>query len=368
MVQDVLSGYSDIKLDSGFKSEAWFNGKALLGLLREYDNSICDYKSYDAKNNLANVNAALDLAEKHINLPQIMDPQELAEGKIQEKNLVLYLSLLYNAFKERATGDSRESILKKIKELEERIKEVTAENEALRKARADLEHKQHDLSEKIVVVSSEKTTLLTTTQELQSELSSLTEANKKEIADLKHQVDELEKNIKLLNSSAGDSAAHLKSAKDELQKERDAIKEELKKMKAQLEKEKEALAKSNEELLSNIKKTQKSREELENTINKRQEDHSRALHSLRRHLLQNVHDMHVWKVFLEQDRDYESEDLHIIMEPELESIKFSEQVSTLDTAISEENGKLDQLTKEVESEFKQVKAERVAAKKTSGRK
>jgi len=39
----------------------------------------------------------------------------------------------------------------------------------------------------------------------------------------------LEKNIKLLNSSAGDSASHLKSAKDELQKERDAIKEELKK-------------------------------------------------------------------------------------------------------------------------------------------
>jgi len=210
--------------------------------------------------------------------------------------------------------------------------------------------------------------LLTSTQELQSELSSLQEANKKELADLKAQVEELEKNIKLLNSSAGDSAAQLKSAKDELQKERDAIKEELKKMKAQLEKEKEALAKQNEELLSNIKKTQKSREELENTINKRQEDHSRALHSLRRHLLQNVHDMHVWKVFLEQDRDYESEDLHIIMEPELESIKFSEQVSTLDTAISEENGKLDQLTKEVESEFKQVKAERAAAKKTSGSK
>jgi hypothetical protein len=43
--------------------------------------------------------------------------------------------------------------------------------------------------------------------------------------------------------------------------------------------------------------------------------------------------MHNWKIFLEQDKEYISEDLHIHMEAELDELSFEEQVGTLDSAI-----------------------------------
>jgi len=78
-------------------------------------------------------------------------------------------------------------------------------------------------------------------------------------------------------------------------------------------------------------------------MRQKQEENSRTIHLIRKHLLQHVRDMHVWKVFLDQDKEYEAEDLHIVMEPELESLAFSVQMNTLDKAITEENTKLDEL-------------------------
>lgn len=43
--------------------------------------------------------------------------------------------------------------------------------------------------------------------------------------------------------------------------------------------------------------------------------------------------MHNWKIFLEQDKEYISEDLHIHMEAEIDDLDFEEQVMTLDSAI-----------------------------------
>jgi len=105
------------------------------------------------------------------------------------------------------------------------------------------------------------------------------------------------------------------------------------------------------------------REELEEILKKQQEAHSKSIHALRKHLLQHVHDMHVWKVFLEQDREYESEDLHIVMESELEGMDFGEQVATLDTAITEENERLEKLLKEREVEAAEVVSVNIGKKK-----
>jgi len=75
-------------------------------------------------------------------------------------------------------------------------------------------------------------------------------------------------------------------------------------------------------------------------MRQKQEENSRTIHLIRKHLLQHVKDMHVWKVFLDQEKEYEAENLHIVMEPELEAIAFEVQMHTLDKAITEENTKL----------------------------
>jgi len=155
----------------------------------------------------------------------------------------------------------------------------------------------------------------------------------------------------------------LQAAKDEITKERDALREELKNTRDQLTREKKELEAKNAELAASLKKSQKMREELEEIMKKQQENHSKSIHVLRKHLLQHVHDMHVWKVFLEQDREYESEDLHIVMEAELEGMEFSEQVNTLDTAISEENERLAKLLKEREAEAAEVVSVNIGKKK-----
>jgi len=245
---------------------------------------------------------------------------------------------------------SKESLLKKIKELEEKIRELMAENESLRNNKHTLEVTVEDLSSKLAALQDQHKKLLMSHEETVKELSALKSTWLSEKKNLEMKLSELEENISLLNANSGDSVTQLQSAKDEMTRERDALREELKGVRDQLSKEKKELEAKNAELQANLNKSRKMREELEQSIKAQQERNGKKMQGLRKHLLQHVHDMHVWKVFLEQDRDYESEDLHIVMEAELEGMNFGEQVTTLDTALTEEDGRLAQLLKERQAE------------------
>jgi len=259
--------------------------------------------------------------------------------------------------------------LKQITELEARLKELIIENEELKSNKGTVELKVKDLTEKLQIETDEKKTVLTSKEEVETVLGTLKETYSKEKSELNSTIAELEENITLLKSATGENQYQLESAKEEVKKERDIMREELQKTKALLTKEKEVLLSEHEDLLSNVRKAQKVKEELEEKMKQRQEEHSRSIHLLRKHLLQHVRDLHVWKVFLEQDREYESEDLHVVMEPEIESIlPFSKQVTTLDTAINEENAKLDSLQKERQEADALAKTIKITAPKRSDHK
>ena len=115
-----------MNLDDGFKSDAFANGKAMLALINEFDNSLINYGSYNAADKLKNCTDGLKIGEEKANVPALMEAGELSAGKVSEKNLVLYYSLWFNAFKDRDAGVSKESLIKKIKELEERVRRVPA--------------------------------------------------------------------------------------------------------------------------------------------------------------------------------------------------------------------------------------------------
>jgi hypothetical protein len=350
-IQDTLAGYSDIKIADGFKSESFHNGKVLLALITEYDKNSNAYSKY-TDDKVQNCVSALQLGESFVGIPgDIIDPNELADGSISDSNMVLYLSLMYNAYKEKYQGQTKETILKRIEELEARLKALIIENEELKSKKGDVELSLKDLSKKLDFVTEERQTLLVSKEQKETELGSLKETYSKEKHDLQKNVHELEQNIALLKSASGENQHHLESAKDEMKKERDAIKDELQKTKDKLNKEKEELQHEQEELIANNKRAQKAREELEEKMKQKQEENSRTIHLIRKHLLQHVKDMHVWKVFLDQDKEtYEADDLHIVMEPELQSLPFSQQMSTLDKATSEENHKLDELLQQRRTE------------------
>jgi len=354
--QDTLAGYNDIKIAEGFKSESFHNGKVLLALITEYDKNSHAYSKYNPDDKVQNCVNALQLGESVVGIPgDLIEPTELADGSISDNNMVLYLSLMYNAYKEKYQGQTKETILKRIEELEARLKALIVENEELKGRKGDVELSLKDLSKKLSFVSEEKQTLLVSKEQKETELGTLKESYSKEKHDLEKNVHELEQNIALLKSASGENQHHLESAKDQMKKERDAIKDELQKTKDKLNKEKEELQHEQEELLSNVKRAQKAREELEEKMKQKQEENSRTIHLIRKHLLQHVKDMHVWKVFLDQDKEqYEADDLHIVMEPELESLPFSQQMTTLDKAVSEENTKLDELLQKRVEEVSQA--------------
>jgi len=198
-------------------------------------------------------------------------------------------------------------------------------------------------------------------------LGSLKETYDSEVTALKSKLDELTGDIALLKSNTGDRTTQLESAKKDIEKERDQIREELKATKEQLKKEKESLQKENDELQTNLNKGRKAREELEDAIAKEQEVHSQNIHHLRKHLLHHVQMMHTWKNLLEQDRKYESEDLHLDMEPQLDIYSFPNQIATLDIAIKEENEKLAALAVERKKKIKPVEGEKKNNIRQSGK-
>ena len=57
----------------------------------------------------------------------------MSEGKTSDKNIVLYLSLWFNAFKELNQGISKEELMRRIQELEDKIRKMMEENEELRR-------------------------------------------------------------------------------------------------------------------------------------------------------------------------------------------------------------------------------------------
>lgn len=362
-LKEKLSKYNDIKLDDGFKSESFTNGKVILGLINEYDSNLINYSSYNTSDKVGNCTTGLKIGEEKVNVPALMDANELAAGKVSEKNLVLYLSLWFNAFKELDAGVSKDSLLKRIKELEELVRKLKEENDALREKKDKLEVTVEELTTKLQKLQEEHDKLKSTHEETIRELQQLKATSLQEKNNLELRVSELTENIKALQANSGDTVSALQSKVDEITRERDSLKEDLKNLKDQHAREKKELEEKNALLQADLNKSRKMREELEEIMKKQQENHSKSIHVLRKHLLQHVHDMHVWKVFLEQDRMYDSEDLHIAMEKDLESLPFHEQIQTLDEAITEENNQLERLLKEREMEAAEIVSVNIGKKK-----
>jgi len=304
------------------------------------------------------------LAHQHIKIPvDLVDPQELSSGKTDEKLMVLYLSLYYNAFKDKSAGESKESLMRRLAELEAKFRSLSAENEALKAAKSALDASSKDLTSKLSVVKEEKTKALTTQKEVSTSLGKLKENYESESQKLLKQISELTAQITSLKSSSDSTVTNLQNEKDKAAKERDAVREELKKTKEQFGKEKEELQAKQDELNNSIARNKKMREELESIRKQQQENQQKTIAALRKHLLQHVQDMHTWKPILESDREYKAGDLKIQTDAALEKLSFTKQVEELDKTIVVDNEKLAQLVHEREVESAEVVSVNMGKKK-----
>jgi len=95
-----------------------------------------------------------------------------------------------------------------------------------------------------------------------------------------------------------------------------------------------------------LEQEKKERELLEQNLSKIQEEQGAAVIDLHKHLARHVKDMHTWKDFLEQDKEYDSVDLHIHMAGDLATFTFEQKVDTIDSAFNEETSILAKLLNE----------------------
>jgi len=339
----------------------------LLGLLDVYDSNILNgsYNSFNPSHKLSNCEKALGLAEKHVKIPAgILDSVALAENSVSESNLVLYLSLFYNSFKDKFASNTKESLEKRLKDLEEKVRFYEDENETLRHLQASLKQQEMTLSSTFKETTEQKLKLTHVKEEIETELINLNQSHHKDKNSLLTKIHELNEEIKVLKSTADSSTTKLQNEKDSLTKERDHIKEELKGTKDKLIKEIEEITAKNEELSSNLKKVNRMREELEEISKQQDNNNQTSLTILRKHLIRHIKDMQVWKIYLESDRKYKPDQpLNIISEGDCEKLPYRRQLFELNALVLGENKLLEKLIGEREIEAAEVVAVNIGKKK-----
>ena len=78
---------------------SWKDGLAFCALIHRHRPELLDYSQLSKTDPLTNLNLAFDLAEKHLDIPKMLDAEELVEmAKPDERAVMTYVSCYYHAF------------------------------------------------------------------------------------------------------------------------------------------------------------------------------------------------------------------------------------------------------------------------------
>uniref|UniRef100_A0A0K0FD93 Alpha actinin (inferred by orthology to a D. melanogaster protein) n=1 Tax=Strongyloides venezuelensis TaxID=75913 RepID=A0A0K0FD93_STRVS len=79
---------------------SWKDGLAFCALIHRHRPELLDYSKLSKNDPIHNLNLAFDIAEKHLDIPKMLDPEDMVYyPKPDEKSVMTYVSCLYHAFK-----------------------------------------------------------------------------------------------------------------------------------------------------------------------------------------------------------------------------------------------------------------------------
>uniref|UniRef100_A0A0N4ZA59 Calponin-homology (CH) domain-containing protein n=1 Tax=Parastrongyloides trichosuri TaxID=131310 RepID=A0A0N4ZA59_PARTI len=79
---------------------SWKDGLAFCALIHRHRPELLDYSKLSKGDPIHNLNLAFDIAEKHLDIPKMLDPEDMVfYDKPDEKSVMTYVSCLYHAFK-----------------------------------------------------------------------------------------------------------------------------------------------------------------------------------------------------------------------------------------------------------------------------
>jgi len=89
--------YNNVKIEDFTFS--WKDGLGLNALIHRHRPDLIDYDKLTKDNPLQNWNEAMDIAEKHLGVPKILDAEDVVDtAKPDERSIMTYIALLYNVF------------------------------------------------------------------------------------------------------------------------------------------------------------------------------------------------------------------------------------------------------------------------------
>ena len=94
----VTEGYPNVDIVT-FK-DSFNDGLAFAAIVNSIDPDAIDFKSLDPKNVRENVVKAFDAAEKKLGIPNTINPDDLINGKVDERDIIEYNSKFFNKFLE----------------------------------------------------------------------------------------------------------------------------------------------------------------------------------------------------------------------------------------------------------------------------
>jgi len=149
------AGYRDVEVES-FKN-SFKDGMAFGALCDAFvqDKSVIDFDKFQKGSPTENLTNAFEVAEKKLGVPKLLDEEDVLEGNVDERSMVLYVSLFFHAFlakeaqnQAQAEKDKIEAQMKGLQgSLEERAKlaaQFEEDNKTLRERLSALEKELAD--------------------------------------------------------------------------------------------------------------------------------------------------------------------------------------------------------------------------------
>lgn len=386
--KNVTDGYKGVQIDN-FKT-SFKDGLAFLALVHRFNPETTGvvFENYTKDTPEQNLSAAFEFAEKELHVPKLLDVNEVLEGRVDERSLVLYTSLFFHAY----TAAQVASDLEKARlGTEDRLNQEKHKNEELLRVKIALEAKVEELTlqlkERDTKIEEEHTVQLEFKTQVQ-DLKFNVDSSKNQIQELESKIEELtlvikksqetnltleqskkkleeeyaELDLKLTGHSkdaeAAKSGAEKKHADDAQQIE------DLKKKHALFEEEIESLKNDIDNFKVQLDNERKDKEDQIRVLTERTEQdtvHRKGLAVLRRNLDQHIEDLHVWQKYLEnKDKTFLDFDREVRpgLEGELDVVKdFVGELNVLSGKLDLEN---EAMLKILKAKLAEAKAAEIA--------